>query len=106
MADWEPGQKFPFKSYHGQFLCTFRVYLYAFRRGRERSHSMHSFIINLYGKRLSVTEGIEVHPKNKTVAIFGFIFADFSSLNSRTRPSQESCGKESCFFEDGSILYL
>ncbi|CAH3023338.1 unnamed protein product [Porites evermanni] len=30
----------------------------------------------------------------------------FSSLNSRTRPSQESCGKESCFFEDGSILYL
>ncbi|CAH3171893.1 unnamed protein product [Porites lobata] len=31
---------------------------------------------------------------------------NFSSLNSRTRPSQESCGKESCFFEDGSILYL
>ena len=53
-----------------------------------------------------MTEGIEVHPKNKTVAIFGFIFADFSSLNSRTRPPQESCGKESCFFEDGSILYL
>ncbi|XP_068742243.1 uncharacterized protein [Montipora capricornis] len=31
---------------------------------------------------------------------------DFSNFVFSPRPSQVSCGKENCFFEDGSILYL
>ncbi|XP_029208383.2 uncharacterized protein LOC114972026 [Acropora millepora] len=31
---------------------------------------------------------------------------DFNSFVFSPRPSQASCGKENCFFEEGSVLYL
>ena len=34
-----------------------------------------------------------------------FYFSEFPSLTSQ-KPSRETCGRESCFFEDGSLLYL
>ena len=35
-----------------------------------------------------------------------FYVAEFPSFSYNLRPNQESRGKEDCFFEDGSILYL